>query len=692
MEYQVIARKWRPQKFSDMIGQEHVTRTLRNEIVQNRTAHAYLFVGPRGIGKTTSARIFAKALNCTNPIEGEPCCKCSSCVSTADGSNIDVIEIDAASQNSVQSIRDLCEEVMFSPVNSKYKVYIVDEVHMLSDKAWNAFLKTVEEPPAHAKFIFATTEAHKVLATITSRCQRFDLRRIPTKLIIERLKHICETEKVNISNSALSAIARAADGGMRDAQSLLDQMISFFSIKDSAEISEEQVLSLFGLTAGNEIQEIVSSILLNDKANAITSIHNLSLKGKNLETLFEELLEYIRGVQLCKILPNPEEVIEEGEETIAVFKSLAASARPDTIQRLLENLAPVGRYLHEAINKQVFLETIILKAMRAAHAVQIEDLIARLNQIRKNEDLVLPDNPQYIQQAPPPPAPLVSTPHIQKQESELPKTIQQEQRPVEPPKAAVAVTEPVIQEQPKVTVAAAASVIQEPEPPKVEHVIEDLKKDEPQIAAEVENKPVQIAEETASYESESEEETIETADIEKAEEPEEEAIEESALSDDTEENSSEPAVQTQPTASHAEKNMVRNFENPKKNYTLDELWHLFLTDIAASLGKITLKEYLIEGLPETFENSLLTINFDEEFEQAHMDAINKELPLLCTRLRIVSGDRNASIKVNINQGPYEMRLSSTEKLLEAQKRVESNDFVQGVMDLFGGHIVDVHHG
>ena len=226
-EYQVIARKWRPQKFADVVGQEHVVRTLTNAIRQDRTAHAYLFVGPRGVGKTTLARIFAKAMNCEQPRSGEPCCECESCKAIASDNSMDVVEIDAASHNSAQEMRDLAEEVMHAPVSSRYKVYIIDEVHMLTKQAWNALLKTIEEPPAHVKFIFATTEVHQVLPTIISRCQRFDLLPIPTRLIAGRLQLIAETEKVRIEPAALNAIARAAEGGMRDAQSLLDQMIAF---------------------------------------------------------------------------------------------------------------------------------------------------------------------------------------------------------------------------------------------------------------------------------------------------------------------------------------------------------------------------------------------------------------------------------------------------------------------------------
>lgn len=386
-EYQVIARKWRPQCFTDVVGQEHVVRTLRNAISSGRIAHAYLFVGPRGIGKTTLARIFAKALNCENPVNGEPCCKCSSCLELAAERSLDVLEIDAASRNSTVDMRELAENALTRPANGKYKIYIIDEVHMLSKQAWNVLLKTVEEPPAHVKFIFATTEVHQVLPTIISRCQRFDLMPIPTRLIAERLQLIADTEKVSINPAAVNAIARAAEGGMRDAQSLLDQMIAFFAAGDGSQITEEQVLSLFGLTDKADMNAILQAVLLNNPAEVVTRIAELAKRGKNLETLFDDLLRSLRAVQLCTIMADPSALLDESPEMLESYRKLAQLAPRDTIQILLENVAPVGRILHDALNKQVYLETLLLKAMREAHAVRIGDILARLNQLRTAGEL-----------------------------------------------------------------------------------------------------------------------------------------------------------------------------------------------------------------------------------------------------------------------------------------------------------------
>ncbi len=399
-EHQVIARKWRPQTFADVVGQGHVIRTLRNAIVGNRVGHAYLLVGPRGIGKTTIARIFAKAINCEHPHDGEPCCQCPSCKAIAEESSLDVIEVDAASRNSVDHMRALSEEAFHMPVSSKYKIYIIDEVHMLSKAAWNALLKTVEEPPAHVKFIFATTEAHQVLPTIVSRCQRFDLRPIPGNLILERLKLIAATEEVKIAPEALSAIARAAEGGMRDAQSSLEQMLAFFGGKDQ-EIAAEQVLELFGLSNAAELDALVAALLENRPEPVITIISQLATRGRNLETLFDDILEMLRGAELALILRNPEAVLEFDPEKMERCRKLAALTTPAVLRSFMESLAPVGRTLHEALNKAVYLESILLKAMHDAHAPTVGDVLARLNQLRTAGELKFMAEVPTLRETPP---------------------------------------------------------------------------------------------------------------------------------------------------------------------------------------------------------------------------------------------------------------------------------------------------
>ncbi|MCP4179898.1 MAG: DNA polymerase III subunit gamma/tau [bacterium] len=425
MEYQVLARKYRPNSFSDMIGQEHITQTLQNALISSKTAHAYLFVGPRGIGKTTIARIFAKALNCKQAPVKNPCNECDSCHSISSGNNIDIIEIDGASNNSVNDIRNLREEVLYTPVNSKYKIYIIDEVHMLSNSAWNALLKTLEEPPPHIKFLFATTEAHKILPTVLSRCQRFDLQRIPQNQICKKITEIAASENVTISNNAINAIAKAANGGMRDALSLLDQIIAFHSSGESKEINEEQVLKTFGLTAPENLENIILSIITNNYSELITNLHYLAQQGKNLEELFNDILEYLRGVEISLLVPDPISILEVGNDIIEKYKDIGSRTNLTKVQRLLESLSSTGKILHDSLNKQVFLETSLFKAMQFASSSRIEDIIIRLNELKK-KDL---NNSSYSFEKPK----SQITPQKEEKNKEIavkPETIKKEQNPI----------------------------------------------------------------------------------------------------------------------------------------------------------------------------------------------------------------------------------------------------------------------
>ncbi len=403
MAYQVLARKWRPQTFAEVVGQEHISRTLRNAIIQNRIGHAYLFVGSRGIGKTTTARIFAKALNCANNVDGEPCCQCQSCREVAAGTSMDVIEIDGASHNKVEHIRDIRENVQYTPVNGKYKIYIIDEVHMLTPQAWNALLKTLEEPPEHVKFLFATTEPHKVLPTIISRCQRFDLKRISVPLIVQRLRQIADGEHIHVEDNALAAIARAADGGMRDAQSIFDQMIAFCGgLAEGELITEKDVIDVFGLASGIELREMAAALFTNDINRAMVVLQSLADSGRDLERLFGDLINYVRNIMVAGICDDPSKFLEVSDSELADLIDIGRSIDRQMVQRILQGLVAQEWSFRAAVNKRIYFETVLARVMLDAHSVQLDDIIARLNVLTG----VLP--PDQL----PPPRPAVVIPPI----------------------------------------------------------------------------------------------------------------------------------------------------------------------------------------------------------------------------------------------------------------------------------------
>jgi DNA polymerase III subunit gamma/tau len=379
MTYQVIARKYRPQRFSDVVGQEHVTRTLANAIQQNRIAHAYLFCGPRGTGKTTIARIFAKCLNCTDGPKVDFDDADSRCREITEGRSLDVIEIDGASNRGIEEIRELRDTVRYAPASGRFKIYIIDEVHMLTKEAFNALLKTLEEPPAHAKFMFATTEPEKVLPTILSRCQRFDLRRIPAALIVQHLAGIAELESVRIGIPALKAIARGADGGMRDAESTLDQLISFCG----GQIEESDVLSMFGLAAQGQILALAHAILAGDVQACLRLLDELAQHGKDLGRLLADLLGHFRNLLVFKVAGGDLQILSVPESEADGLAEQASRITPEALGQIMEVLADHEWRLRDATSKRILIEVAVLKAMEARRFVSIDTILETLNRLRQ---------------------------------------------------------------------------------------------------------------------------------------------------------------------------------------------------------------------------------------------------------------------------------------------------------------------
>jgi len=402
MSYQVIARKYRPQRFSDVVGQEHVSQTLSHAIEQKRIAHAYIFCGPRGTGKTTIARIFAKCLNCTDGPKVDFDDQDPRCREIAEGRSLDVLEIDGASNNGVEQVRELRETCKYAPASSRFKIYIIDEVHMLSTAAFNALLKTLEEPPAHVKFMFATTDPEKVLPTILSRCQRFDLRRIPADLISKHLASIANAENVKIQPAALFAIARGAEGAMRDAESTLDQLISFCG----ETIEEADVLSMFGLTAQGQLFELSRAVLTGEVENSLRQLHALATHGKDLSRLVSDLLSHFRNLLIFQVSGGDLGMLETSEAEAAALAEQSKLADAHGLTRVMEVFAEAEMRLRDATSKKILVEVTLLKAIEARNAVSIDNVLQQLRKLREEQgpeaiSVPLPTRPA----APPPGAP-----------------------------------------------------------------------------------------------------------------------------------------------------------------------------------------------------------------------------------------------------------------------------------------------
>jgi DNA polymerase III subunit gamma/tau len=378
MAYEVLARKYRPKQFDEVVGQDHVTRTLRNAVETDRVAHAYIFVGSRGIGKTTTARILAKALNCEKGPTAEPCDACDACREIAAGRSLDVIEIDGASNNSVDQVRELRENAQYAPARGPYKIYIIDEVHMLSHSAFNALLKTLEEPPPHVKFMFATTEPQKVPATILSRCQRFDLRRIETGELMAHLRRIAEAEGIEIDEPALLAVARGAEGGMRDAESALDQLTSF----KGKSISEEDVLSVFGLVSQTALDALTEAVLRDDLGGILERVAELERDGRDLQRATMDLIAQFKDLLVVQTIPDGAAALGIPDVRREALRAQAGEADPNRLIRVIEILTETEGRVRTALSRRTLLETALIRCARAARTVSLDEIMRQLDALK----------------------------------------------------------------------------------------------------------------------------------------------------------------------------------------------------------------------------------------------------------------------------------------------------------------------
>lgn len=374
MSYLVLARKWRPQTFEDLVGQEAIARILKNAITNNKVAHAYIFSGPRGVGKTTTARILAKALNCVSGPTPDPCGKCQSCTEVTDGSSMDVSEIDGASNTGVDNIRDLRERVRYAPSGSKHKVYIIDEAHMLTTQAFNALLKTLEEPPPHVIFVLATTEPKKIPPTVLSRCQHLPFRRISGQKIKERLKFISSADGIKATDSALEMIARAADGSMRDSLTILDQIASF-----SEDITESEIKDLLGITDIETLSRLSSSVIEGDRKGIVNIIAELTDTGADLKSLTKDLLRFIRNLLIAKIAGETENVIDLSEEESSAINKLRDKTSEEHMAVVLSELIKAEPGIRSAFYPRIALEMTLIRLSMLSHLKSVNEALSAIS-------------------------------------------------------------------------------------------------------------------------------------------------------------------------------------------------------------------------------------------------------------------------------------------------------------------------
>ena len=377
--HKALYRVYRPKTFGDVVGQEHIVKTLKNQIKNNNIGHAYLFSGTRGTGKTSTAKIFARAVNCLNPINEEPCNECEICIDTLNDNIMDIVEIDAASNNSVDDIRELRESVKYTPSKAKYKVYIIDEVHMLSQGAFNALLKTLEEPPSYVIFILATTEPHKIPATILSRCQRFDFKRVSSKDIASRMSYICKKENIEAEEKALSLIARNSQGALRDALSILDQCISFGNEK----IEYNDVIELLGTVNIDELFELSLSIIDENTKKSLEILNEFIIWGKDIRNLINDLIDHFRNLMVCKVSKDLDEIISLPEESIERLKEQSQNVNINDLIRILNILSETQDSMKSSSNTRILAEVTIMKIAQPMFDESKEALIKRIENLEE---------------------------------------------------------------------------------------------------------------------------------------------------------------------------------------------------------------------------------------------------------------------------------------------------------------------
>ncbi|MGN1180920.1 MAG: DNA polymerase III subunit gamma/tau [Suilimivivens sp.] len=396
MSYTALYRKFRPATFEDVKGQDHIVTTLKNQIKANRTSHAYLFCGTRGTGKTTIAKIFARAVNCENPVDGSPCGECAVCRAIAAGASMNVIEIDAASNNGVDNIREIVDEVSYSPAEGKYKVYIIDEVHMLSIGAFNALLKTLEEPPSYVIFILATTEVHKIPITILSRCQRYDFKRITIDTISARIKELTEIEQVSIEDKAIRYIAKTADGSMRDALSLLDQCMAFHF---GQELTYDKVLDVLGAVDTEVFSRLLRVVLDADVSGAIGILEEMVIQGRELTQFVADFTWYLRNLLLIKTADGIEDIVDVSTENLQRLKEEAKMADHDTIMRYIRVLSELSGQIRYAAQKRILIEMALIKLCKPAMETDTQSLADRIRQLEQKLEQGIPASvsPEILQ-------------------------------------------------------------------------------------------------------------------------------------------------------------------------------------------------------------------------------------------------------------------------------------------------------